>query len=233
MQSPWFFSEALTESSSLILLDEDNSRHCVQVLRMREGESLCLTNGQGHRCDALIVKADKKACAVQVQEIKFIPLRQPLCTIGISVLKNSSRFEWFLEKAAEIGIGRIVPLLCERTERQFFRYERMKGILISAILQSQQCRLPLLEEPRSFSSIISSEKNQQKLIAHCAGDGEKQVLSSYHKKDQDTIILIGPEGDFSEAEISLALENGYRPVSLGHTRLRTETAGVVAASWLV
>lgn len=232
MQSPWFYSEALTESSSLLLLDEDNSRHCVQVLRMREGAGICLTNGRGQHCDAEIIKADKKACAVQVQAIRFVPPKQPLCTIGISVLKNSSRFEWFLEKAAEIGIGRILPLLCERTERQFFRYERMKGILISAILQSQQCWLPVLEEPRNFNSIISSEKIPQKFIAHCADDTAKQLLSTHYKKVQDAIILIGPEGDFSEAEIALAIENDYQPVSLGHTRLRTETAGVVAASWL-
>ncbi|MFN5134460.1 MAG: RsmE family RNA methyltransferase, partial [Chitinophagaceae bacterium] len=144
----------------------------------------------------------------------------------------ASRFEWFLEKATELGITEIVPLLCERTERQHFRYERMKGILLSAMLQSKQLWLPALSEPVKFEEYIqqtSSSNKITKLIAHCE-DAQKQQLSSLPIAEfSDSVILIGPEGDFTPTEIKIALQHQYLPVALGETRLRTETAGVAAA----
>ncbi|MEO7529875.1 MAG: RsmE family RNA methyltransferase, partial [Sediminibacterium sp.] len=152
-------------------------------------------------------------------------------SIAISLLKNASRLEWFLEKATEIGATEIQPLLCERTEHSRFRFERMNGILIAAMLQSQQAWLPILHEPGDFADIIAKSFYQQKIIAHCEED-TKQLIK-HLPASNETQILIGPEGDFSPAEIRLALENKYLPISLGETRLRTETAGIVAVTLLV
>ena len=149
----------------------------------------------------------------------------------MSLLKNSNRFEWFLEKATEIGVAEVIPLLCERTEKQHFRYDRMKNICVSAMLQSQQVWLPALSEPASFASVCEAGNYRQKLIAHCM-EGEKKTLAGVGDASSQ-IILIGPEGDFTEREVELAKENGFMAVSLGHTRLRTETAGVAAATLML
>ncbi|RYZ29126.1 MAG: 16S rRNA (uracil(1498)-N(3))-methyltransferase, partial [Chitinophagaceae bacterium] len=156
--------------------------------------------------------------------------REPSICIAISITKNASRFEWFLEKATEIGINEIIPLLCERTEKEKFRYDRMKGILVSAMLQSQQTWLPNLHQPTSFDEVIKQASHQQKFIAHCLPEQKQQLSSVIHHLS--SIILIGPEGDFTPAEIEAALQNNFIPVALGETRLRTETAGMVAAALL-
>jgi len=155
-------------------------------------------------------------------------------TIAISPVKNASRFEWFLEKATEIGVSEIIPLICNRTEKQHFRYDRMKGILISAMLQSQQCWLPVLQEPVKFDKFILNEHTGQKFIAHCEDENSKLPLTNkLINHSTNKLILIGPEGDFTTEEIGLALKNNFIPVALGETRLRTETAGVVAAAILL
>jgi len=148
-------------------------------------------------------------------------------------LKNSNRFEWFLEKATEIGINEIIPLICERTEKQKFRYDRMKGICTSAMLQSQQVWLPILHEPRPFNHLtIEQFKQSQKFIAHCIEEKKRNLSDLVNDSLPSQIILIGPEGDFTPDEIQLALQNHFIAVSLGETRLRAETAGVVAATIL-
>ena len=153
-------------------------------------------------------------------------------TIAISLLKNTNRFEWFLEKVTEIGVSEIIPLICERTEKEKFRHDRMNQICISAMLQSQQVWLPVLHEPLPLSNqTIKQFIHQQKFIAHCY-DGYKQQLN-HQTINPSSLILIGPEGDFTKAEIELAMQNNFVPVSLGETRLRTETAGVVAAAILM
>jgi 16S rRNA (uracil1498-N3)-methyltransferase len=153
-------------------------------------------------------------------------------SIAISLVKSPARFEWFLEKATELGVSEIVPIICERTERQHFRYERMKAILVSAMLQSQQVWLPVLKEPIKFETLVREESmpnERVKLIAHCEDSTKQQLSSLKIGKTSDSIILIGPEGDFTSKEIEHALEHNYLPVALGETRLRTETAGVAAA----
>lgn len=171
-----------------------------------------------------------KKCTVKIIERKAVQKKQKENCIAISLLKNTSRFEWFLEKATEIGVTEIIPLLCERTEKQHFRYDRMKQILISAMMQSKQAWLPVLHEPTVFSEVITSSVYQSKLIAHCE-DEAKQSIKDFLGSNSIQ-ILIGPEGDFSQGEISLALQNNYKAVTLGNTRLRAETAGVVAATLL-
>jgi 16S rRNA (uracil1498-N3)-methyltransferase len=152
--------------------------------------------------------------------------------VAISLLKNANRFEWFLEKATEIGVNKITPLLCERTERQQFRYERLKSIMMSAMVQSRQCWLPLLNEPVKFEEYIkqiNGDDKVQKLIAHCAEGRKSPLTNKLINHFRELIILIGPEGDFTSEEISFALLHNFIPVTLGETRLRTETAGIVAA----
>jgi 16S rRNA (uracil1498-N3)-methyltransferase len=143
------------------------------------------------------------------------------------LIKNTNRFEWFLEKATEIGVSEIIPIICERTEKQNFRHDRMKNILISAMLQSQQAWLPILHEPIKFLEVVKNSSQQNKYIAHCSEEEKKELSNETSRKS--SIILIGPEGDFTKNEIELAIENKFVPVTLGDTRLRTETAGMVAA----
>lgn len=208
-------------------LTEETSKHIIQVLRMKEGEQLRLTNGRGKIITAEIINEHKKATGVKVISTSNIPPRTSNITIAISLIKNNSRFEWFLEKATEIGVSEIIPLLCERTEKQNFRHDRMKNILISAMLQSQQAWLPALHEPVKFKEIIKNSAYQKRFIAHCDED-EKATIGN-QSINQSSIILIGPEGDFTKEEIASAKQNNFIPVSLGETRLRTETAGIVAA----
>lgn len=152
-------------------------------------------------------------------------------SLAVSLVKNTARFEWLLEKATEIGVSEIIPLLCKRTERQHFRFDRMNSIIISAMLQSRQTWLPILHEPIAIQQIIQSSSYQQKLIAHCTED-DKTSITQLSLAD-NIQILIGPEGDFTEEEIQLAKQHHYLPVTLGNTRLRTETAGMVAATLLM
>ena len=233
MTLPFFYITEFNSSQEEIVLDEDTSRHVVQVLRMKEGEKLNLTDGKGTLIICEVNDAHKKHCTVKVIDSRFTSHVSRKITIAISLLKNTSRFEWFLEKATEIGITEIVPLICERTEKQKFRYDRMKGICISAMLQSQQVWLPLLHELNTFEDLeIWKCQDGINVIAHCA-DENKQPLSHLQiAKSSNRMICIGPEGDFTRNEIMLALENNFVPVSLGETRLRTETAGIVAATLL-
>ncbi len=235
MSLPFFYIEQVDKSSSIITLNEETSKHVVQVLRMKQGEQLNLTDGKGSLLTAQITEAHKKNCTVKLITSTFTPQTARKVLIAISLIKTAGRFEWFLEKATEIGVAEIVPLICERTERQHFRYERMKGILISAMLQSQQTWLPLLHEPVKLDSYIRKTGTLDgalKLIAHCE-EGEKQSISNFQSNQfSNCTILIGPEGDFTPTEIQLALENEYKPVTLGETRLRAETAGIVAATLL-
>jgi len=227
MASPFFFEENLPDSDEFIL-SEETSRHITQVLRMKEEVQIILTNGKGHTRTAEIIFPDKKKTKVKIIHKEFLEPRQPKTAIAISLIKNTNRFEWFVEKATEIGVSAIIPLICKRSEKTHFRMERIRSILISAMLQSQQSWVPVISEPVKFFDLINKENHQQKLIAHCLPE-EKKELKDVVKKDSSKIILIGPEGDFTEEEIAQAIEQNYLPVSLGETRLRTETAGVVAA----
>ncbi|HTQ28603.1 MAG TPA: RsmE family RNA methyltransferase [Puia sp.] len=232
MSIPYFFIPAYREGQQQLVLDEDSSRHILRVLRMKEGEVLQLADGKGHLLRAVITGQDKKKCTVKITETSWQPRPAPAISVALSLLKNSHRYEWFLEKAAEIGVRTIIPLLCERTEKQQFRAERMKGILVSAMLQSQQAWLPELSTPLRLEEVLKGSLQQKKWVAHCA-DQEKISLRSQAAGDHSSaLILIGPEGDFTDREIDLALKNEFIPVTLGENRLRSETAAVVAAGLL-
>jgi 16S rRNA (uracil1498-N3)-methyltransferase len=229
MALPIFYLEN-NENGDFITLNEETSKHVVQVLRMRQGEALQLTNGRGNLLTTEIADDHKKKCTVRVTGRQFRVKGSKKVCIGISLLKNAHRFEWFLEKATEIGVTEIIPLLCDRTEKQHFRFDRMNNVLVAAMLQSQQVWLPILHEPTLYKDAISEGTYSTKLIAHCEQE-HKEGIKDY-SSSTSAQILIGPEGDFSPDEITAALTAGYRPVSLGNTRLRTETAGVVAATLL-
>jgi len=233
MSLPIFYSEDLNISQQIITLDEDTSKHVVQVLRMNKGEQLQLTDGKGALVTAVIEDDHKKKCTVKNTGLKNTDAPIHKTTIAISILKNNARFEWFLEKATEIGISEIIPLICERTEKHHFRFDRMKNILVSAMLQSQQLWLPQLHEPQKLDDIIQKADQQQKFIAHCIDEEKNSLNKLVDLNAASQIILIGPEGDFSKSEISLALQHHFLPVTLGDTRLRTETAGIVAATILM
>lgn len=232
MQLPYFYEPVIPQSKGSILLSEETSRHCVQVLRMKTGEQLQLTDGKGYLYTASIGKADKKHCEAIISESTFTQAPAKKVSIAISLLKNASRFEWFLEKAVEMGVLEIVPLVCERTEKQYFKQERMQGIVVSAMLQSRQCWLPVLHTPTAFAKAVAAVGFTGKFVAYCIEDADKKQLNSLPIPEVCQ-ILIGPEGDFTQAEIALALQYSYQPVSLGSTRLRTETAGVVASALLM
>jgi len=225
--------EKFDPSQKEIELDEDTSYHIVQVLRMKSQEQLRLTDGNGSLVTGNILECHKKHCMVRVEESAHVATTARKVTIGISLIKNASRFEWFLEKATEIGINEIIPLVCERTVKEKFRYDRMKGICISAMLQSQQTWLPVIHEPIAYDLLFRQAgvaENAQKFIAHCTDEEKNSLGDLVDRSLPSQIILIGPEGDFSQREIDLAAQLNFIPVSLGHTRLRAETAGVVAAA---
>ena len=232
MSLPFFYKEDLIASSTDVVLDEASSKHIVQVLRMQNGEQLQLTNGKGDLFTVEITDDNRKRCVAKILQTINHKLQTTNITIAISPVKNNTRFEWFLEKATEIGVTEIIPLLCNRTEKTVFKTDRMKSILVSAMLQSQQCRLPVLHEPTKFNQLVQSSTQQQKFIAHCMYDAKRSLSDLNNESLSSKIILIGPEGDFTADEIELALQNHYNAVSLGETRLRTETAGIVAATLL-
>ena len=230
MPVPYFYEPHLLSGNTNFTLSEVSSKHCVQVLRMQEGDRIDLTNGQGYLFEASITAAHKKNTLVTIlAEKKFEAPTQSL-TLGIALLKNVTRLEWLIEKATEMGVTVIVPMICERTLFEKFKLDRMQNIIQSAMIQSQQTWLPQLNAPIPFKEVIAQQKNAQKLIAHCE-PGNKMDIKKV-KAAQDCLLLIGPEGDFSKPEIELALQNGYKAIHLGPTRLRTETAGLFALSVL-
>jgi 16S rRNA (uracil1498-N3)-methyltransferase len=242
-----FYAPYMDMSGASLTLDEATSKHCIQVLRMREGDSLLLTDGKGGKAEAVIRSAHKRYCEVLLTNAGHEPRTGPRVYIGISPIKNTSRFEWFLEKATEIGVEGIVPLICSRTERETFRKDRMINILVSAMLQSQQAWLPDLKDPAPLAGFLEAGsfnegllnslpggENLTRYIAHCIPGDKKPLgeLVRFSPLSPGTVLLIGPEGDFTPAEVDEALAGGWIPVALGNTRLRTETAGIVAATLL-
>ena len=211
-----------------IILSAEESKHATKVLRKKEGDILNFTDGKGAFYKAEIIVADSRKCRLKVVSTEQKEKQHNYhLHIAIAPTKNMDRFEWFLEKATEIGIDEITPIICSHSERKVIKTERCNRILLSAMKQSLKFYLPKLNEAVSFNDFIKQDFNGTKYIAHCE-DGEKKDLRIVNKTEK-TIILIGPEGDFSPKEIELAEQNQFKAVSLGTSRLRTETAGIVAA----
>jgi 16S rRNA (uracil1498-N3)-methyltransferase len=229
---PLFYAPTIAQLSGIQELDEENSKHILQVLRMKTGQGLRLTDGRGMEAECTITAAVKKNCSVTILYRQETSSPRHQITIAMSIIKNTSRFEWFLEKAAETGISEVIPLICSRTERQVFRENRLRNILVSAMLQSQQSWLTELSAPVPFSQYISQDNIREfdnKYIAHCEENEKTELALLVKKQHRSSLVLIGPEGDFTPEEISSATAAGFQPVNLGVTRLRSETAGITSA----
>lgn len=210
------------------ILPEQESLHCARVLRMREGELLTVTNGQGQFFDCRLLHSHpKKSMVTILREWEEPRKRTFLLHIACSPVKQMDRNEWFVEKATEIGIDRFTPILCSYSERKEIKRERLDKIAISAMKQSQQSRLPLIDEMRPFGELITQPFSGRKFIAHCY-DLPRSPLAQTYRKGEDALILIGPEGDFSREEVEKAIATGFEPITLGKSRLRTETACLAA-----
>ena len=227
-----FYSPDITPST-LCTLDPEESRHAVRVLRMRQGDPIDVTDGRGALHHCTIVEASEKGCVVQPLTSD---LRPPTSNLHLAVAptKNPSRMEWLVEKAVEMGVGDITLLRCDRSERSFLKTERLQKLAVSAMKQSLRTVLPAIGEAVVLRDWLHSEFNIQnselKLIAHCEAGQPRTPLADLLEPGRPATILIGPEGDFSAEEIALALELGFRPVSLGPSRLRTETAALYAVA---
>ena len=215
-------------SGKTYTLDETESKHCVRVLRLDKGDEITLVDGRGGFFTAEIADPNPKRCAVSVvkSEQKY-GLRNFQVHVAIAPTKNMDRIEWFLEKATEIGINRVTPLLCRFSERKEIKHDRLEKVTISAMKQSLKAYLPQLDELTKFNDFIKQPFGGQKFIAHCE-EQHRELLKNLVKSGESYLILIGPEGDFSTEEIEMAMSAGFLPVSIGDSRLRTETAGVVA-----
>ena len=210
-------------------ISSEESKHITRVLRKKEGDILNFSDGKGNLLIAEITTSDIRKTRVKViEKIEKEKEHNYYLHIAIAPTKNMDRFEWFLEKATEIGIDEITPIICNRSERKVVKTERGNRILLSAMKQSLKYHLPKLNEATSFKDFIKQDFEGNKYIAHCE-DSEKLDLKIVSNTEK-TLILIGPEGDFSPTEIEIALQNEFKSVSLGNSRLRTETAGIVAVT---
>ena len=210
-------------------LSKEESRHCIQVLRKEIGDIIHLVDGKGGFYKATLIGDNPKSCQLKIDQVERNYGKSTIhIHIAIAPTKMNERFEWFLEKSTEIGINEITPILCEHSERKVLKLERMNKILVTAMKQSKQAYLPKLNAAVSFDSFVSNNTVEERYIAHCVENDEKKQLKEVIKKGADTLVLIGPEGDFSQKEIDHALEHGFFAVSLANNRLRTETAAIVS-----
>lgn len=211
------------------ILDEKESRHIIRVLRMKKGTSVRLIDGKGNLYEGIITGTDKKKCVIKIVSVtENFEKRNYRLHIAISPLKNPERFEWFVEKSVEIGIDEITPLVCRNTEKPGIKADRNRNIIISAMKQSLKTRETILNEPCLFGDFLKRDTEGIVMLAHCSDNVARKGIAEVYKKGEPAVIMIGPEGDFSEEETDMAVKKGIIPVHLGNSRLRTETAGVAA-----
>lgn len=227
-----FYNPNIDNSASHFVFPTEESKHIVKVLRKVEGDILHITNGKGYLYKAEILVADQKKCKVAIVATEKEHPKMFWLHMVVAPTKMNDRYEWFLEKATEIGANEITPIICERSERKVIKKERMEKVIQAAMKQSQRTYLPKLNDAISYADFMFQEQKGLLFIAHCE-DKEKLELKRRVAADKDITILIGPEGDFSSSEINIAYEKGYLPVSLGQYRLRTETAAIVACTTVV
>jgi len=222
-----FYAPDITDN--LYTLDEKESKHLIRVLRMKRGTSVRLIDGKGNLYEGVIDKADQKKCIIEISGvIRDFEKRNYYLHIALSPLKNTDRFEWFIEKSVEIGIDEITPLICQHTEKQGIKTERVNNLIISAMKQSLKASKTIFNKPCHFSDFIENHHEGTLMIAHCNEDFKRNKISAIYSKNENATILIGPEGDFSKDEIVSATRKNFIPVHLGSSRLRSETAGIAA-----
>lgn len=214
-----------------LALPESDSKHCVRVLRMKEGDMVEVTDGKGHRYTCRLMDANPKGAAVEIVDVENIALPwSQRITVAVAPTKHLDRMEWLVEKLTEIGINRFVPLLCRHSERRELKTERLEKIAVSAMKQSLKAVLPQIDGMTPFESFVAACTSEQRFICYCSDDVERRSLACEYRPGKDVTIIIGPEGDFSPSEVKSAMDNGFMPVTLGDTRLRTETAALVACA---
>ena len=224
-----FYSALVQETDRNFTFDAIESRHIVKVLRKKEGDQIYLTNGRGILFHSALMEANPKRCTVRIERLEKKQKQRPYYLhMAISPTKNNDRFEWFLEKATEIGVDEISPIFCDHSERKTIKMDRLKKIIETAGKQSLKFHFPKLNPAIHFSDFIAAAPSYQKYIAHCNEDIERKALNQIFKKESNLLIAIGPEGDFSLREIQAAISAEFSSISLGSSRLRTETAGLVA-----
>lgn len=222
-----FYAPDIIEDS--YTLDEKESKHIIRVLRMSRGMEVRLIDGKGNLYEGVIDDPDQKGCIIKINTVrKDFEKRNYKLHIAISPLKNPDRFEWFIEKSVEIGVNEITPLICRNTEKTGIKTERVNNIIISAMKQSLKASKTVLNNPSLFSDFVKKDFKKKCIIAHCNETFERSKISEVCLKNENTVILIGPEGDFDKKEIETAIEKGFLSVHLGSSRLRTETAGIAA-----
>ncbi len=215
-------------NSEIVKLSEEESKHAIKVLRLKLGDLVNLIDGVGGFYLAKLISENHKSCQFSViEKHENYQKLSYFVHIAIAPTKNIERFEWFLEKSTEIGVSEITPLLCEHSERKVVKNERLEKVILSAVKQSVKAFLPRLNEMHDFNSLVTKTFDGEKYIAHC-NKQELPLLKNLVSHNENALILIGPEGDFSPKEVHFALQNGFKEISLGTSRLRTETAGVVA-----
>ncbi|APD05911.1 16S rRNA (uracil(1498)-N(3))-methyltransferase [Flavobacteriaceae bacterium UJ101] len=221
-------------NSKIVFLNEEESKHISRVLRMNTGDTIHLTDGKGTLCEAKIIFLSNKKCEVEiVSTINNFEKRDYYLHLAVCPTKSNDRFEWFLEKATEIGIDEITILIGENSERRKFNTKRYQKIILSAVKQSLKAYIPKLNDPIKVTDfILKNDFEGSKMIAHCDTQFERKNVKSFLEKKSNTLIMIGPEGDFSPSEIQLAYQTGFSGVSLSNSRLRTETAGIVATDYV-
>lgn len=231
----YFLDEEQLQQDKSYVLDTSTSYHLCKVLRHKEGDRIVITNGKGIKANASITQSNERSCKVTIIHTHLLEPHKPTVRLGVSLLRNINRWEWMIEKAVELGVHEIFPLWCEHTEsKQHLKIERTARIILAAMLQSQSVWLPKLHPPMPFNSCLAHFNKGKNIIAHCDQERNRVKLGSTIRTDEKHInILIGPEGDFSTTEITLAEEMQYTSVSLGDKRLRSETAAIYALSKLL
>lgn len=226
-----FYSRQIQDGSAV--LSDGERDHCVKVLRTVVGETVEVVDGAGSLYRGHLAEAGRREARIALEGGPQHFPKPVLPVVAAAIPRNPSRWEFFLEKAVELGVDRIVPLLAARSEKHRFRRERCEQVVLSAFKQSGRYYLPVLDDPRRFTEVVedSSFALKERFIAHC-GAGSRQPVGAVHRNGHAAVILIGPEGDFTPEEVSLALGRGYIPVTLGHGRLRVETAAIVSCALL-
>ena len=222
-----FYNPEINEAAEFFTFDKEESKHIVKVLRKKDTDILYVTNGLGSLFTTQITLGSDSKCTVKIVSVEKAEVPKYRVHLAVAPTKMNDRYEWFLEKATELGISEITPIICDHSERKQIKTDRFDKIIQSAMKQSNQYYLPVLNEPVAFKDFVKMKSEGLRLVAHCE-KADKNTLKHVLEKDMSVTVLIGPEGDFSPKEIQLALENGYVAVSLGKTRLRTETAAIVA-----
>ena len=222
-----FYNSELKKHDKNFNFNKNESRHIIKVLRKNVGDKIFITNGFGYNFEGIIKISNQNKCEVSILNVFYTEPKKFKIHLAVAPTKLNERYEWFIEKATEIGVDIITPIFCKNSERKIIKMERYQKVLVSAAKQALRMRFPILKEPKSFNEFIKTRFDGKRCIAHCQ-EKPKQRLKDFIFPQKNILLMVGPEGDFSTEEIKLAEKLGFKSVSLGNSRLRTETAAIIA-----